>query len=73
MEGVACGDLKGGYLWIGWTGGFWFFKNQTTLSCAASKAFARSLLELRTTAGADGDTPASHDVLRDFAGSVEEA
>ena len=51
----------------------WRSRWQAILSCAAAKAFARSLLELRTTAGADGDTPASHDVLRDFAGSVEEA
>ena len=51
----------------------WRSRWQAILSCAAAKAVARSLLELRTTAGADGDTPVSHDVLRDFAGSVEEA
>ena len=51
----------------------WRSRWQAVLSCAATKAFARSLLELRTSAGADGDTPASHDVFRDFAGSEEEA
>ena len=43
------------------------------LSCAAAKAFARLLLELRAAVGSDGDTPASHDVLRVFQGLLEYA
>ena len=46
----------------------WCSRWQAILSCAAAKAFARSLLELREAVGADGDTPASHDVLRNFQG-----
>ena len=34
--------------------------------CAAAKAFAASLLELQGSVGADGDTPASHEVEGDF-------
>ena len=32
------------------------------LGCAAARAFAASLLELRSSAGADGPTPLSHEV-----------
>ena len=46
----------------------WRSRWQAILSCAAAKVFARSLLEMRAAVGADGDTPASHDVLRDFHG-----
>ena len=42
----------------------WRSRWQAILSCAAAKAFARSLLEMRAVVGADGDTLASHDVLR---------
>ena len=49
----------------------WRSRWQAILSCAAAKAFARSLLEMRAAVGADGDTPASHDVLRDFQGPAE--
>ena len=36
------------------------------LSCVAARAVAMSLLELPWVSGADGDTPASHEVERDF-------
>ena len=36
------------------------------LSCAASRAFASSLLELRSACGADGDLPETFDVEADF-------
>ena len=49
----------------------WRSRWQAILSCAAANAFARSLLELRTAVGTDGDTPASHDVLRVFQGDLE--
>ena len=46
----------------------WRSRWQAILSCAAAKPFAMSLLKMRAAVGADGDTPASHDVLRDFQG-----
>ena len=49
----------------------WKSRWQAILSCAAAKAFARSLLEMRAAVVADGDTPASHDVLRDFQGPAK--
>ena len=50
----------------------WCSRWQAILSCTAAKAFARSLLESRAAVGADGDTPASHDVLRCFQGPGEQ-
>ena len=50
----------------------WRSRWQANLSCAAANAFVRSLLELRAAAGADGDTPASHDVLLNFHGPDEQ-
>ena len=34
-------------------------------SCAAARAFALSLLDLRASPGADGDVPNVHDVVGD--------
>ena len=50
----------------------WCSRWQAILSCTAAKAFARSLLESRAAVGADGDTPASHEVLRCFQGPGEQ-
>ena len=36
------------------------------LACTAARAFATSLLELRTAHGADGATPPAHEVVADF-------
>ena len=36
------------------------------LSCAAARAFAASLLELKQGGGVDGDVPSTHDVVNDF-------
>ena len=41
-------------------------KHKRLLSCVAARAVAMSLLELPGVSGADGDTPASHEVERDF-------
>ena len=43
----------------------WFRRWSNILSCAAARAFADSLLEVRGAGGAGGDVPSSHDVVRD--------
>ena len=44
----------------------WRLRWGSLLSCVAARAVALSLLELPGVSGADGDTPASHEVERDF-------
>ena len=44
----------------------WRLRWQALLSCAAAKAFAASLLELRGGQGADGDVPWAHEVENTF-------
>ena len=44
----------------------WMLRWQALLSCAAAKAFAASLLELRGGQGADGDVPWTHEVENTF-------
>ena len=41
----------------------WFRRWSSILSCAAARAFADSLLELRVAGGVGGDFPSSHDVV----------
>ena len=43
----------------------WFRRWSNILSCAAARAFADSLLEVRGAGGAGGNVPSSHDVVRD--------
>ena len=45
----------------------WFRRWSTLLSCSAARSFGLSLLEQRGGFGVDGDTPASTDVISDFA------
>ena len=45
----------------------WRLRWDTLLSCTAARAVADTFLELPGSVGADGDTPASHEVERDFA------
>ena len=47
----------------------WRLRWLSLLGCAAARAFAASLLELRSSAGADGPTPHSHEVEGDFRGA----
>ena len=44
----------------------WRLRWYSILSCAAARALAASLLELRGGRGADGQVPQSHDVEREF-------
>ena len=44
----------------------WRLRWYSILSCAAARALAASLLELRGRRGADGQVPQSHDVEREF-------
>ena len=44
----------------------WCLRWGSLSSCVAVRAVAMSLLELPGVLGADGDTPASHEVERDF-------
>ena len=43
----------------------WRRREATTLSCAAARAYALSLLELRVSPGADGHVPNVHEVVGD--------
>ena len=43
----------------------WRRRWATMLSCAAARAYALSLLELRVSPGADGDVPNVHEVVGD--------
>ena len=43
----------------------WFRCWSNILSCAAARAFADSLLEVRGAGGTGGNVPSSHDVVRD--------
>ena len=44
----------------------WRMRWGAILSCAAARAFAASLLELKHGGGVDGDVPSTHDVVNDF-------
>ena len=44
----------------------WRLRWLLLLRCAAARVFAASLLELRSSVGADGPTPLSHEVEGDF-------
>ena len=44
----------------------WRLRWCSILCCAAAKAFAASLLELRPAWGSDGEAPLSHEVVGDF-------
>ena len=44
----------------------WRLRWGSLLSCGAARAVAMSLLEFPGVSGADGDTPASREVERDF-------
>ena len=48
----------------------WRLRWGALLSCTAARAVADTFLELPGSVGADGDTPASHEVERDFAFAV---
>ena len=43
----------------------WRLRWGAILGCAAARAFAASLLELRSGGGADGDVPSTHEVVND--------
>ena len=44
----------------------WRPRWRSILGCAAARAFAASLLNLRTAGGADGSTPFVHEVLSEW-------
>ena len=44
----------------------WRLRLYSILSCAAARALAGSLLELKGARGVDGQVPQSHDVEREF-------
>ena len=44
----------------------WRLRWGAILACAAARAFAASLLELRFGGGADGDVPSTHEVVNDL-------
>ena len=43
----------------------WWFRWGSLLACAAARAFAASLLDVRVSGGADGSVPSCHEVVHD--------